>query len=91
LGFNQEIRYKIVAPKIYKDKGSYAYLLRRFGEINMKERIPLVVISNNHAYRYVNGKLDQSLKIDPMCVSQRQLRRDIEQFRVYGIEVDNEQ
>jgi predicted DNA-binding transcriptional regulator YafY len=56
----------------------------------MKERVPLVVISNNHAYQYVNGKLNQSLKIDPMCVSSRQLRRDIEQFRVYGVEVDNE-
>lgn len=43
----------------------------------------LVVISDNKAYRYVNGKLDQICEIQ----ATRTLKNDIEFFRVNGLEM----
>lgn len=55
----------------------------------------LVVISDNKAYRYVNGK-DNGLaggaafKLDQICEIQatRTLKNDIEFFRVNGLDIE---
>ena len=44
----------------------------------------LVLIEGDTATRYVNGKRDQIVKIDP-SVGIKQLREDIEFFRVNGV------
>lgn len=44
----------------------------------------LVVISDNKAYRYVNGKLDQICEIQ----ATRTLKNDIEFFRVNGLDME---
>lgn len=47
----------------------------------------LVLIQDNLAHRYVNGKLDQTVEID-LEQGSKQVRKDIEYFRVYGVEFD---
>ena len=46
----------------------------------------LVVIADNKAYRYVNGKIDQVCEISPT----RTLKKDIEYFRVNGLDLEVE-
>ena len=52
-----------------------------------QERIPLVVISGNYAYRYVDGKFNQVLAMD-MNTKIYRLKKDIEFFRVNGVNTD---
>jgi len=43
-----------------------------------------VLICDERAYRYVNGRLDQVCVITPT----RSIKKDIEYFRVNGLELD---
>lgn len=52
------------------------------------ERSPnLVLIQDDIATRYVNGKVDQVVNID-YSVGIKNVKADIEYFRVYGVEIE---
>lgn len=50
----------------------------------------LVVLHENHAYRYVNGKVDQVVEMNvDSNYDLKQLRKDIEHFRVNGLSFED--
>jgi hypothetical protein len=50
----------------------------------------LVLIIGDKAVRYVNGKAEQVVQID-LTVGTKAIQRDIEYFRVNGLEFETEQ